>query len=161
MRKSWTALLLAIALVAGGLPAEAKKDKPKDAAKAEAKGGGEADKDAGKKKKKGDKEFAEVMRQRTRDEWCELLEGTDACFAPVLDITEAPQHEHNVARQTYVEVDGLKQPAPAPRFSRTDCDEPNGPHAEGADSEAVLKEAGFTNEEIEELRASGALSGNC
>ncbi len=64
------------------------------------------------------KQFAEIFRQKTRDEWCALLEGTDACVAPVLDLDEAPRHPHNVARQTFVEVDGVVQPAPAPRFSR-------------------------------------------
>lgn len=63
--------------------------------------------------------LAEVFRSRTRDEWCALLEGTDACFAPVLSFDEAPQHAHLKARGTFVEVDGIAQPAPAPRFSRT------------------------------------------
>lgn len=63
--------------------------------------------------------LADVFRTRTRQEWCEILEGTDACFAPVLDWDEAPAHPHNVARQTYLKVDGVVQPAPAPRFSRT------------------------------------------
>ena len=63
--------------------------------------------------------LAEVFRTRTRDEWCALLEGTDACFAPVLDWDEAPQHPHNQARGTYLDLDGVMQPAPAPRFDRT------------------------------------------
>lgn len=65
--------------------------------------------------------LAEVFRTRTRDEWCALLEGTDACFAPVLDWTEAPHHHHhhNAARQTFISNGGVIQPAPAPRFSRT------------------------------------------
>ena len=63
--------------------------------------------------------FAEIFRQRTRDEWCELLEGTDACFAPVLDYEESAKHPHMMARETYVEIEGVRQPAPAPRFSRT------------------------------------------
>ncbi|WP_051952563.1 CaiB/BaiF CoA transferase family protein [Xenophilus azovorans] len=63
--------------------------------------------------------LADAFRTRTRDEWCALLEGTDACFAPVLDWTEAPLHAHNVARETFVNVAGVVQPAPAPRFSRT------------------------------------------
>lgn len=64
--------------------------------------------------------LADVFRTRTRDEWCEILEGTDACFAPVLDWDEATKHPHNLARDTFVNVDGVVQPAPAPRFSRTD-----------------------------------------
>ena len=63
--------------------------------------------------------MAETFRTKTRDEWCSLLEGTDACFAPVLDWDEAAQHQHNVARETYLTLDGVLQPAPAPRFSRT------------------------------------------
>lgn len=68
--------------------------------------------------------LAAVLRTRTRDEWCAVLEGTDACVAPVLDWDEAPRHPHNVARQTFVSVDGLVQPAPAPRFSRSTPDAP-------------------------------------
>ena len=56
---------------------------------------------------------------RTRDEWCALLDGTDACFAPVMSLIEAPQHPHNAARATFVEQDGMVMPAPAPRFSGT------------------------------------------
>ncbi|CAN7767588.1 CaiB/BaiF CoA-transferase family protein [Pseudorhodoferax sp. LjRoot39] len=63
--------------------------------------------------------LADVFRTRTRDEWCKVLEGTDACFAPVLDWDEAPAHPHNAERGSYVQVDGVMQPAPAPRFSRT------------------------------------------
>lgn len=68
--------------------------------------------------------LAEVFRTRTRDQWCALLEGSDACFAPVLDWDEAPRHPHNAARQTYLSLDGVVQPAPAPRFSRTPADTP-------------------------------------
>lgn len=63
--------------------------------------------------------FAEVLRQRTREEWCQVFEGSDACFAPVLNWDEAPKHHHNIARDTFVNIDGIVQPAPAPRFSRT------------------------------------------
>src|SRR5699024_7884381 len=63
--------------------------------------------------------LAAVFARRTRAEWCELLAGTDACVAPVLNWDEAPQHPHNQARQTFVEIDGVVQPAAAPRFSRT------------------------------------------
>jgi len=64
-------------------------------------------------------QLAVLFKTRTRDEWCALLEGTDACFAPVLTTDEAPRHPHNKLRRTYVEIDGIVQPAPAPRFSRT------------------------------------------
>ena len=102
--------------------------------------------------------LAGVFKTRTRHGWCELLEGTDACFAPVLDYNEAPGHAHNKARETYINVDGVVQPAPAPRFSRTGCEVPHAPHAEGTDSDEVLKDWGFGADDIAELRRKGALS---
>jgi len=80
--------------------------------------------------------------QRTREQWCALLEGTEACFAPVLDMDEAPRHPHNVARGTFMDIDGVLQPAPAPRFSRTPPSTPAGPSQPGADSEAILRDWG-------------------
>ncbi|MDB5797298.1 MAG: L-carnitine dehydratase/bile acid-inducible protein [Paucimonas sp.] len=71
--------------------------------------------------------FAAKFRTRTRDEWCALLEGSDACFAPVMTPAEAPLHPHLAARKTFVDVDGITQPAPAPRFSRSECDLPRAP----------------------------------
>ena len=103
-------------------------------------------------------QLAAAIKQKTQQEWCALLEGSDACFAPVLDLMEAPQHHHNRDRGTYVAVDGLEQPAPAPRFSRTAGDVPDSPSAEGADTEAVLRDAGFSDEDIAALRDSGALT---
>ncbi len=103
-------------------------------------------------------ELTKVFRQRTQSEWCDLLEGTDVCFAPVLDFTEAPSHPHNAARETYVDVDGVTQPSPAPRFDRTPCAKPTAPIAEGSDTQTVLAEAGFSPEEIATLRDSGALT---
>ena len=100
----------------------------------------------------------EIFKTRTRDEWCEIFEGSDACVAPVLDFAEAPEHPHNVARGTYIEIDGVVQPAPAPKFSRTVNAKPDAPHAEGADSVEVLSDFGFSAEEIDSLRASGALA---
>jgi len=82
--------------------------------------------------------LAELVKTRTRDEWCRLLEGTDACFAPVLDPAEAPDHPHNRARGTFVEIDGVVQPAPAPRFSRTGADLPSPPRQPGQDTDAIL-----------------------
>jgi len=102
--------------------------------------------------------LTKVFRSRTLAEWCALLEGTDACFAPVLDCTTAPDHAHNKARKTFVEIDGVVQPAPAPRFSRSECETPDGPHFEGADTDEVLARWGIAAEEIDELRRSGALS---
>lgn len=81
-----------------------------------------------------------LFRTRSRQEWCELMEGTDVCFAPVLDITEAPWHPHNRARKTYIKVGGMTQPAPAPRFSRTPPQVSFAPHEPGADLDAVLSD---------------------
>jgi len=103
-------------------------------------------------------QLADAIKQKTQQEWCELLEGSDACFAPVLDFLEAPQHHHNRERGTYIEIDGLEQPAPAPRFSRTACDTPDSPRAEGADTDAVLRDAGFSDAELTELHETGALT---
>jgi alpha-methylacyl-CoA racemase len=80
-----------------------------------------------------------IFRTKTRDEWCALLEGTDICFAPVLSLGEAPDHPHNVARKAFVEVGGMVQPAPAPRFSATPSDAPRPPGAAGADNDALLR----------------------
>jgi alpha-methylacyl-CoA racemase len=102
--------------------------------------------------------LVDIFKTRTRDEWCELMEGTDICFAPVLDFKEAPKHPHNIARSTYIEIDGLEQPAPAPRFSRSECDLPTPPVAEGSDTEQVLAEWGFSGDDISELRHAGALT---
>ena len=84
-----------------------------------------------------------IFKAKTRDEWCEIMEGTDVCFAPVLDFLEAQQHPHNVARQTYIDVDGMMQPAPAPRFSRTESEVQYGSRADGEDTDEVLKEWGI------------------
>jgi alpha-methylacyl-CoA racemase len=75
--------------------------------------------------------LADIFRTRTRDEWCALLEGTDACVAPVLDWDEAPEHSHNRARETFVSIDGVVQPSPAPRFSRTPAGPPRSPRIAG------------------------------
>lgn len=102
--------------------------------------------------------FTEVFKTRTRDEWCALLEGTDACFAPVLKMSEAPDHPHNVARGTFVTEYGVPQAAPAPRFSRTpgSIDGPP-PHA-GQHTAEVLAEFGFSPERVESLRSTGAVA---
>jgi alpha-methylacyl-CoA racemase len=84
-----------------------------------------------------------VFKTRSRDEWCELMEGTDVCFAPVLDLHEAPQHPHNRARETYIEIGGMTQPAPAPRFSRTKPEVRHPSHMPGADIDTVLKDWGI------------------
>jgi alpha-methylacyl-CoA racemase len=102
--------------------------------------------------------LALVVRQRTQREWCELMDGTDACVAPVLDFLEAPQHPHHRARETYLEVDGLQQPAPAPRFSRTGCDDPRPPKSEGEDTVDIMQELGYDSESVAELRLQGVLT---
>ena len=82
--------------------------------------------------------LAEAFRTRDRDAWCALLDGTDACFSPVLEWNEAPRHPHLMARQTFVEIDGIAQPAPAPRFSRSVPDLPTPPAENDADVAAAL-----------------------
>lgn len=102
--------------------------------------------------------MAAILRKRTRDEWCALLEGTDACFAPVLTMGEAPGHPHAAARGTYVEVEGVVQPGPAPRFDRS-APGPARPAPEvGAHTHEVLAEAGLTADDIEALRGCGAIA---
>jgi alpha-methylacyl-CoA racemase len=102
--------------------------------------------------------LAERFRTRTRDEWCALLEGSDACFAPVLSMDEAPDHPHNRARAAFVELDGVHQPAPAPRFSRTQLAPPTPPEALGAaDPRAVLAEWGIDPDAIQAARDAGLL----
>jgi alpha-methylacyl-CoA racemase len=101
--------------------------------------------------------FAAVFAQRTRDEWAEVFAGTDACVAPVLGLAEAPAHPHASARGAFVEIAGLIQPAPAPRFGRSAAARPAAPPRPGADTEAVLAGLGLTAAEITGLRASGAV----
>ena len=102
--------------------------------------------------------LTEVFKQKTRDEWCEIMEGTDVCFAPVLSLWEAPDHPHNKARGTFLEVDGVMQPAPSPRFSRTQAQISHGPRAPGEDTAGVLADAGFSADEIAALAADGTVS---
>ena len=99
----------------------------------------------------------EIFKTRSRDEWCKLLEGSDACFAPVLSMAEAPRHPHNVARQSFVEIDGVMQPAPAPRFSRTPLDRPTAPQELGQGTRATLADWGIPTERIGALLARGTV----
>src|SRR5271168_4446993 len=102
--------------------------------------------------------LAALFKTRTREEWCDLLEGTDACFAPVLTTDEAPHHPHNKVRQTYVEIAGIIQPAPAPRFSRTVPDLPIPPQPPGGLEEAEAALADWLEPaEIVALRAAGTI----
>jgi len=106
------------------------------------------------------KKIAALLRTRTRQEWCELMEGSDVCFAPVLSMDEAPGHSHNKARKNFIERGGVVQPAPAPRFSRSTCEAGGTPPAPGADTEAILKELGYGPEHIAELAAAAVIACN-
>jgi alpha-methylacyl-CoA racemase len=101
--------------------------------------------------------LAALFRTRPRDEWCELLAATDACVAPVLGLGEAPAHRHNRARGTFVDVGGVVQPAPAPRFSRTPPDPPQPPARPGEHTDQALADWGVAPEEVARLRAAGAI----
>lgn len=96
--------------------------------------------------------FTEIFKSRTRAEWCDILEGTDACFAPVLNMDEVRTHPHNVARQMFLEVDGVLNPAPAPRFSRTASELSRSPPKMGADTENALLDWGLSADQILGLR---------
>jgi alpha-methylacyl-CoA racemase len=102
--------------------------------------------------------LAGIFRTKTRDEWCALMEGTDVCFAPVLSIPEATEHPHNVARGTFVEVAGITQPGPAPRFSRTPGEIRRPPAHAGQHTDEVLTEAGFDADRLAKLREAGAIA---
>jgi alpha-methylacyl-CoA racemase len=100
---------------------------------------------------------AAAVKKKTLAEWCERLEGTDVCFAPVLTIDEAVNHPHNVARKTFVSVDGHAQPAPAPRFNVTPNAAPRAGVAPGRDSRELLESIGYSGDEIDELIQSGVV----
>jgi len=102
--------------------------------------------------------FDQLFRSRTRSEWCELLEHTDVCFAPVLSMEEAPLHPHNQFRKTFLSIDGKTQPAPAPRFSRTVAAIQSPPSRPGEHTDQVLTELGLEEERISLLRDSGAVA---
>ncbi len=87
--------------------------------------------------------FQTVFETKTHKEWCDLLEGIDVCFAPVLELQEASEHPHNIERESYIEINGMKQPAPAPRFSNELDKKISAPHKAGADNEEILKEFGI------------------
>ncbi|MBK8528334.1 MAG: CoA transferase [Rubrivivax sp.] len=100
-------------------------------------------------------EIGALFKSRTRDAWCALLEGSDACFAPVLDFDEAPRHAHARSRNAFVSIDGVAQPAPAPRFDRSLADAPRRAPRRGENTREVLTEAGFDHARIDALLAAG------
>ncbi|HET7737269.1 MAG TPA: CaiB/BaiF CoA-transferase family protein [Tepidiformaceae bacterium] len=103
--------------------------------------------------------LTEIFKSKTQAQWCEVLETTDVCFAPILPMSEAAVHPHNVQRKTFIEVAGVRQPAPAPRFSRTATDLPTPSAAPGADTTAILMEwAGMDSSEIERLTSAGVFA---
>lgn len=99
-----------------------------------------------------------LFRTRTRDEWCAVLEHTDACFAPVLSMAEAPAHPHNQARGTFIEVDGITQPAPAPRYSGTPTASPVPLSQDAERLRAIWDNIGYTDAELETLRTAGVIA---
>ena len=101
--------------------------------------------------------FAERIKSKTREQWCEILEGSDACFAPVLSMEESLQHPHMRARNTYVEVAGASQPGPTPRFSRTSCEISQPPPHPGQHTDEALTDWGIPADDVARLRASRAI----
>jgi alpha-methylacyl-CoA racemase len=99
-----------------------------------------------------------LFKTKTRDEWCEIMEGTDVCFAPVLSMSEAPEHPHNRLRKTFVSVEGIVQPAPAPRFSRSEPAIQCPPAHAGQHTAEALADWGIGAAEIDRLKASGAIA---
>lgn len=102
--------------------------------------------------------FTDIFKTKTRDEWCEIMEGTDICFAPVLAMSEVAEHPHIKARSTFVERDGMTQPAPSPRFSRTEPELGLPPSMPGQHSDEVLTSFGFSSDEIAQLKDSKAIA---
>lgn len=99
----------------------------------------------------------ELFATKTQAQWCELLEGTDVCFAPVLNLAEAPQHPHNKARASFVDFEGVTQPAPAPRFSRSQSSIQSAAAIAGEHSEEILRDWGFDDHTIAELARENAI----
>ena len=102
--------------------------------------------------------FTEIFKSKTRAEWCDIMEGSDVCFAPVLNLQESIEHPHNVARKTFVEVGGVVQPAPAPRFSSTPSEIVKPPSAPGEDTDAVLSDWGFGTDELARLHKANVIA---
>ncbi len=103
-------------------------------------------------------ELVRVFKSKTREQWCAILEGTDACFAPVLSMSEAPAHPHNIARGAFVAIDGIVQPAPAPRYSQTPLATPTVVGSGDAVTEEILGALGYSSPQIGELKAGGVVA---
>ena len=99
-----------------------------------------------------------AFKTKTRDEWVAIFEGSDACVAGILTLQEAADHPHNKARNTYIEINGQVQPAPAPRFSRSQSATPNAPSSEGADTKQVLSDWGFDSDKLKALEQAGVFT---
>lgn len=102
--------------------------------------------------------LGEIIKSKSRDQWDEIMAGSDVCYAPVLDLSEAPRHPHNVARGSFVEVDGVIQPGPTPRFSRTPGEVQMPPPVPGQHTMEVLTDWGFSSEDVEKLKDVGAVT---
>ncbi|MBW2273759.1 MAG: CoA transferase [Deltaproteobacteria bacterium] len=102
--------------------------------------------------------FTALFKTKTRDEWCEVFEGSDACFAPVLSLAESRKHPHAVARNSFISIEGVEQPAPAPRFSRTRPEVTQRAARVGEHSAEVLGNWGFSGDEIEAAREGGIIN---
>jgi alpha-methylacyl-CoA racemase len=102
--------------------------------------------------------IAKLFSAKTRDEWCKIMEGSDICFAPVLSMSEAPKHPHNRERGTFIDNDGVIQPGPAPRFSRTPSAIQSPPAKPGEHTAEALKDWGFSSSDLDSLRKSGAIA---
>jgi alpha-methylacyl-CoA racemase len=102
--------------------------------------------------------LAGIFKQKTRDEWCAVMEGSDVCFAPVLNMGEASEHPHNVARGTFIQVAGHTQPGPAPRFSRTRTEVVRPPCAAGEHTDEALADWGFAADDVARLRDAKAIA---
>jgi alpha-methylacyl-CoA racemase len=103
--------------------------------------------------------LTEVFLSKTQAQWCEIMEGSDVCFAPVLNLIDAAEHPHNKARDSYQTVAGMLQQSPAPRFSRTQAAAITAPRVPGEDTAAVLADFGLSAEEIDRLTEQGVVAG--
>ena len=102
--------------------------------------------------------IAALFKTRTRDEWCEIMDATDVCFAPVLTLAEAPEHPHNQHREVFTELSGVIQPNPSPRFSRTEATIQGPPAHPGQDTDEVLRSVGYDADDVVKLRDTGAVA---